>query len=71
MDKEDKLLLFSILNAIASELYSLELMLADAYNGKINLRYSNEILARDAELSEKIADAVQIYADGVVDEKGE
>lgn len=71
MDKEDKMLLFSVLNAIASELYSLELMLADAYNGKINLRYSNEILARDAELAEKIADAVQVYTDGVADEKGE
>lgn len=44
--------------AILSQLYSIELLLADVFNGKANLRYSNEMLERDKNILDTLADIV-------------
>lgn len=61
MDAKEKEMLFVMLNAIVSQLYSLELMIGDAYNGKLNLRYSSDILCRDMEVSARVAELVDQY----------
>lgn len=45
--------------AILSQLYSIELLLADVFNGKANLRYSNEMLERDKNILDTLADIVE------------
>lgn len=46
--KDTKLITNELLLAILDQLYSVELLLADVYNGKANLRYSNSILENDS-----------------------
>ena len=48
-----------LLLAILNQLYSVELLLADVYNGKANLRYSNEILERDKQVLDALSDIVK------------
>lgn len=48
-----------LLLAILNQLYSVELLLADVYNGKANLRYSNEILERDRQVLDALSDIVK------------
>ena len=48
-----------LLLAILNQLYSVELLLADVYNGKANLRYSNEILERDKQVLDALSDVVK------------
>lgn len=61
MDAKEKEMLFIMLNAIVSQLYSLELMMGDAYAGKLNLRFSSNILDNDMKISAKIAEMVDKY----------
>jgi hypothetical protein len=61
MDAKEKEMLFIMLNAIVSQLYSLELMMGDAYVGKLNLRFSSNILDQDMKMSAKIAEMVDKY----------
>lgn len=56
--KDTTTLTNNLLLAILNQLYSIELLLADAYNGKANLRYSNKILAQDNQLLKDISDMV-------------
>lgn len=39
-----------LLLALLNQMYSMELMLADVYNEKANLRYSNAILEKDKQI---------------------
>lgn len=59
MKKETALITNELLLAILNQMYSIELMLADVYNGKANLRYSNSILYKDAEIVERLKEIVE------------
>jgi hypothetical protein len=48
-----------LLLALLNQLYSIELILADAYCGKANLRYSNAILEKDSEVLEQLTSLVE------------
>ena len=56
--KMDYTIVNELLVAILNQMYSIELLLADAYSGKANLRYSNEILAKDKEVLDGCIDLV-------------
>lgn len=59
MDKEQNLITNELLLALLNQLYSIELMLADVYNGKANLRYSNEMLDRDRQVLADLTELVK------------
>ena len=59
MKNETNLVTNELLLAILNQLYSVELLLADVYNGKANLRYSNEMLEKDKQLLDMMADLVK------------
>lgn len=59
MNNETQLITNELLLAILNELYSVELLLADVYNGKANLRYSNEMLDKDEQVLGMMADLVK------------
>lgn len=59
MKNETNLVTNELLLAILNQLYSVELLLADVYNGKANLRYSNEMLDKDKQLLDMMADLVK------------
>lgn len=48
-----------LLLALLSEMYSIELLLADVYIGKANLRYSNTMLDNDKEVLDSLAEIVK------------
>ena len=48
-----------LLLALLNQLYSIELLLADAHCGKANLRYSNAILEKDGEVLEQLTSLVE------------
>ena len=56
--KVDYTIVNELLVAILSQMYSIELLLADVYNGKANLRYSNEMLEKDKEVLDNCIDLV-------------
>lgn len=57
--KDNTIITNELLLAILSQMYSLELLLADVYNGKANLRYSNEVLDRDNKVLNALTDLVK------------
>lgn len=59
MNNETQLITNELLLAILNELYSVELLLADVYNGKANLRYSNDMLNKDEQVLGMMADLVK------------
>lgn len=59
MNNETQLITNELLLAILNELYSVELLLADVYNGKANLRYSNDMLDKDEQVLGMMADLVK------------
>lgn len=59
MKNETNLVTNELLLAILNQLYSVELLLADVYNGKANLRYSNEMLDKDKQILDMMADLVK------------
>lgn len=59
MNKETALITNELLLAILSQMHSIELILADVYNGKANLRFSNAVLEKDAELLQQLGELVQ------------
>lgn len=59
MKKKDTALITNeLLFALLNQLYSIELILADVYNGKANLRYSNMILERDKEVIDALSEII-------------
>lgn len=48
-----------LLLALLSEMYSIELLLADVYIGKANLRYSNTMLDNDKEVLDALTEIVK------------
>lgn len=69
MDNEQNLLTNELLLALLNQLYSIELMLADVYNGKANMRYSNEILDRDRQVLAGLMELVKSNLKETFDEK--
>ena len=59
MKNETNLVTNELLLAILNQLYSVELLLADVYNGKANLRYSNDMLEKDKQILDMMADLVK------------
>lgn len=57
--KEQLMLTNELLLALLSQTYSIELLLADVFNGKANLRYSNASLDKDKELLELLTKLVR------------
>ena len=56
--KIDNAINTELMLAILSQLYSIELLLADVFNGKANLRYSNDMLEKDKEVLDNCIDLV-------------
>lgn len=69
MDKGQNLLTNELLLALLNQLYSIELMLADVYNGKANLRYSNEMLDKDRQVLAGLTELVKSNLGDAFDEK--
>ena len=57
--KEQLMLTNELLLALLSQTYSIELLLADVFSGKANLRYSNASLDKDKELLELLTKLVR------------
>lgn len=59
MDKKMELTITNeLLLALLNQLYSIELLLADVYNGKANLRYSNDMLEKDRQILDSFTDLI-------------
>lgn len=56
---EYSLITNELLLALLNQLYSIELILADVYSGKANLRYSNRLLEKDSEVLEQLTDVMK------------
>lgn len=69
MNKGQNLLTNELLLALLNQLYSIELMLADVYNGKANLRYSNETLDKDRQVLADLTELVKSNLAETFDEK--
>lgn len=61
MKKNSEMQLVSneLLLGILNQMYSIELLLADVYCGKANLRYSNEMLDKDKQILDQLRDLVE------------
>ena len=68
MEENPILITNELLLALLNQLYSIELLLADVYNGKANLRYSNELLDKDQQVLNAMADIVKGKIKEVLDE---
>lgn len=59
MDKKMELMVTNeLLLALLNQLYSIELLLADVYNGKANLRYSNDMLEKDRQILDSFTELI-------------
>lgn len=67
-NKNTTLITNELLLSILDQLYSIELLLADVYSGKANLRYSNAILDNDALKIESLRKIVEENIKEVEDE---
>ena len=64
IEHNNDLITHELLLALLNQLYAIEVLLADVYNGKANLRYSNEMLERDSQVLESLVDLVKNNAKG-------
>lgn len=65
METANSLLTNQLLLAILNNLYSLELLLADAFADKTNLRYSSRMLNNDSDMLDTMSSALNEYTKAV------
>lgn len=58
-NNEMQLVTNELLLGILNQMYSIELLLADVYCGKANLRYSNEMLDKDKQILDQFRDLLE------------
>lgn len=59
MNNNSQVITNELLLALLNQLYSIELMLADVYIGKANLRYSNQMLDNDQKVLDMLTELVK------------
>lgn len=59
MNNNSQVITNELLLALLNQLYSIELMLADVYIGKANLRYSNQMLNNDQKVLDMLTELVK------------